>query len=195
MKTIIARRTAATALSAALLLGATGCGKIADKATEKIVEKGIEAGTGGKVDIDSKGGGFSIETDEGSMRFDADEGGFRMENDEGSYQAGSGMPEGWPSDVPLPPTFEPLTGHSFRDGESENLSVQGSVDADGDSVIAFYDDALSGWDEQNRSSMGDDDFRQLSASWIKGDRVISVVVFQDPEDGTTAMIGHVVGES
>lgn len=191
----ITRRFSGAALAGAVLFGAAGCGKIAEKASEKIVEKGIEAGTGGKVDIDSKGGGFSVETDEGSMRFDADEGGFRMESDDGSYQAGSGMPDDWPSDVPLPPGFEPLTGHTMKDGDTENLSVQGAVGGDGESVMAFYDDALSGWKEENRTSMGSDEYRQLSTHWSKGDRTISVMVFEDAEDGTTAIIGHVVGGS
>lgn len=195
MKTTIIRRSTTAVLAGTLLFTAAGCGKIAEKASEKIVEKGIEAGTGAKVDIDGKGGGLKIETDEGSMTFDADEGGFRMETEDGSYRAGAGMPDDWPDDIPLPPGFEVVSGHDSRDGENETVSVTGSVDGGPEEVMAFYTDGLSGWTEANRSTMGDDSFKQLSTTWENGDRTLMVMIFADADEGTRVMINHMVAMS
>lgn len=192
MKTMTIRRARTAALAGALLFTTAGCGKIAEKASEKIVEKGIEAGTGAKVDIDGKTGGLSVETDEGSLTFDGDEGGFRMETEDGSYRAGTEMPDDWPSDIPLPPGFEVISGHETRDGDNETVSVTGSADGTPDDLMSIYTDGLSGWSEANRSSMGDDSFQQLSTTWEKGDRTLMVMILSDAEEGTRVMVNHMV---
>lgn len=47
------------------------CGSLAEKATEQVLEKAIESGGDGNVelDLDAEGGSFSVQTDEGSMNF------------------------------------------------------------------------------------------------------------------------------
>lgn len=66
--------TATTALLAIVALGALGCGAIAERATERVLERAIESETGGSVDIDTSGdGSYRIETDEGTFAFGAGE--------------------------------------------------------------------------------------------------------------------------
>ena len=65
------KSVASVALAATLV---TGCSAIADKAGEKVAEKGMEAAGGGDVDIDSDGDGkVSIESDEGSLEIGGSE--------------------------------------------------------------------------------------------------------------------------
>lgn len=69
------RRSGGAALLVAVLaLASTACGAIADRATERVIERAIESETGGSVNIDRSGdGSFSVETDEGTFAFGAGE--------------------------------------------------------------------------------------------------------------------------
>lgn len=69
----------------ALIAGATGCGKLTEKATEKIVE---EASGCEDIDIDAGAGGASGTCD--GQQFD------------GSATGNASLPEGWPEDLAPP---------------------------------------------------------------------------------------------
>lgn len=174
-----------------LLLGATGCGKIAEKASEKVLEKGIEAGTGGKVNIDADGGKLSFENEEGSWSFDEDEG-IAVETEDGSFRSGMGMPDGWPDDVPLPPGFEPVTGHSMSEEDSTAVGVAGTVDASPEQVMGFYEDALSSWEQSGTSKMSEGDDAMHTASYEHAGRTFSVTAYRD-DDGTSVNMQHTAG--
>lgn len=185
-------RLSTALLAGALALGGVGCGKITEKATEKLVEKGIEAGTGGKVDIDSDGGKFEIRTEDGALSFDGDDGAFSMETEDGSFRSGSGMPDGWPGDIPLPPGFEAVAGHTADEGEGSFVGVAGAVDASPEQVMAFYADALSDWEETSTSTMGGGDDEMRTATYERGGRRFSISTYRD-EDRSSVNMQHADG--
>lgn len=92
-------------LVAAML--ASGCSAIAEKAGEKIAEKGIEAGGGGDAEIN----------------FDDDgDGSISMESSEGSFSMGGGeIPDGFPEEVPLPDGFEVESAMAIGSDEVEQI--------------------------------------------------------------------------
>lgn len=193
--TVPFHRAGFAAAAFALVLTTAGCGKIAEKAAEKATEKAIEAGTGGKVDIDGKNGSFKIETDEGSMTFDADEksGGMSIETKDGSFRSGSEIPDTWPGDVPLPPGMEVVSGHSMDADERKTSGVTGRVDASPEQVMAFFTDALSAWEQVSTASM-DGDHPTRHASWELDGRTLTIgAVHQDGD--TVVNLVHVEGRS
>ena len=99
------RNVALVVATAALLVGSAGCGKIADKASEQIAERIIEKQTGGKVDIQKDGEKIKIETDEGTIT------------------GGASIPDGWPSDIPLPKDLRVIGGSAIKDGDQTVYSV------------------------------------------------------------------------
>ncbi|MEE9414650.1 MAG: hypothetical protein V3V01_05145 [Acidimicrobiales bacterium] len=100
-----------TAIAGALLalLALSGCGKIVEAASERAIEAAIEAETGEDIDLDldfDDDGSFKIEADGETIEFDvgdetleitgSDDGG------ESNFTMGEGLPEDWPSSVPVP---------------------------------------------------------------------------------------------
>lgn len=115
-------------LVAAML--ASGCSAIADKAGEKIAEKGIEAGGGGDAEIN----------------FDDDgDGSISMESSEGSFSMGGGeIPDGFPEEVPLPDGFEVESAMAIGSDEVNQiytLSLKG--EGSGDDADALAEDLQS----------------------------------------------------
>jgi hypothetical protein len=116
---------------------AVGCGggdALGDAAAEQIAE--AAGGEGTDVDIDSETGEMKIETEEGT------------------FSSGTGeLPEGWPSDIPLPSdyTITASTSHTTDDGDSYN--VAGEVE-DGTATFDEVTAALvaDGWTELQKST-------------------------------------------
>ncbi|MEO6987775.1 MAG: hypothetical protein ABI239_03920 [Aquihabitans sp.] len=160
---------------ASLLLVATGCGKAADKLSEKATEKAIESAAGEGVDVDLDGdGNFAIETEDGSY----------------SAQVGK-VPASWPDDVPLPPDLTVVqSGTEMADAEGiTTTSVSFTTNATASAVAEFYTDALSDWtDTMNSTSSADSgDFSQLM--YEKGDRTV-VIIAASSEGETQVTINH-----
>lgn len=76
----------AATVTAVAALTLSGCGGIAEKAGETAMEKAIENGSSGDVDIDSDDGTVKVETEDGTT----------------SYGEDVDLPDDFPSDVPLP---------------------------------------------------------------------------------------------
>lgn len=165
----------AAAAIAALVTTGTGCGKIADKAAEKVTKKGIEKTiehkTGGKVDIDTDGdGGFSYQTKDGSK-----------------YQAGSNatLPGDWPKLLAIPKGFKIITSTTSKD-DRDSLSVV-TAHGKGDPAKLFdtykkrVEDA--GYEIANETSMGDDESGFMK-NFIAGNDQTSlhVSVSYDPDE-------------
>lgn len=99
----------------ALVAGTSGCGAIADKASEKATEKIAESATGCEdVDFDVEGGGASANCD--GRQFDA------------SATGQAALPDGWPEDLPAPDGTQIVTSGGATDGLGYLGLVPGTVD-------------------------------------------------------------------
>jgi len=193
MTSPISRRVLTAVLTGSVLIAAVGCGKISEKATEKLVEKGIEAGTGGKVDIDPDSGKFRFENEDGALDFDAEQGGMSFESDDGSFQTGAGMPDGWPEDIPLPSGFEVVSGHSMEEGDSRAVGIAGEADGTPEQIMDFYEDALSSWEQLRSSTSGGDGEDMRTAVYESGNRALTVNAYSD-EGGSSVSMQYSEGD-
>ncbi|WP_338747965.1 hypothetical protein [Janibacter alittae] len=146
----------------------TGCSTIADKAGEKVAEKGMEAAGGGDVDIDSDDDGkVTIESDEGSLEVGGDE-----------------LPAGFPDEVPLPDDFEVQASMSMGSDDDQSFTVHfSSPDAD---VKQTHDDLkaraeAAGFEILSTNSMGGDDFELRSFTMSNDDWNANVAVSADAD--------------
>jgi hypothetical protein len=110
-----------------LVLTTGGCRKIKEKIAEKAAEKALEKATGGKVDIDTSGGGKVT---------------FRDPKTGGTVQTGSGtkLPDDWPSDVPIYPGSTVFASASSPKQKYVHLQTKASPDA----IVTFYKGKLPG---------------------------------------------------
>lgn len=136
MNTTIKRAAAVAAgLSAAMTL--TGCGAIIEQATEEVVEQAVESETGGdvEIDFDSDDGSISVTGEDGEeFSIDIDEDGeasvMSSTDDEGNtfeMTTGSGVPEEWPDELPLP-GGDPGASTVFNENGKLTLTVNYEMD-------------------------------------------------------------------
>jgi hypothetical protein len=122
---------AAVAAAAALVLGACSSEDIAEKVAEEAVEQQLEAdGQSGDVDIDIDDGNVTIQGEDGEIQFDVDEenGLTVVSTPDGEMVVGSGeLPEGFPSDVPMPDGLTVTSGTSMTGPDGDMYLVSGSV--------------------------------------------------------------------
>ena len=166
--------------SALLVVSSTGCGKVADKATNKVSEKGlekvIEGQSGGKVDLDVKGGGFKVQTKDGSK-----------------VQSGSGssMPDDWPKVLALPKGFQIKMSTTTKDSGNPLQTVMASGNGDGAKIFATYKKNLesAGYEIESESSSeidSNNQMRQLTAG--RGASNATVMVTTDHSKGKANLI-------
>jgi len=143
-----------------------GCGK--KKSTEeKIAEKQIEAATGGDADVDisEKGAKMTLTTDEGTMKVSTGE------------QAS--IPKDFPEDIPIYKGAEVQTSLQIPGGFSIVMFSKDNVKTVASALKS--DIADNGWESMSAMEMGP----QTILSFKKGDRVLSVVVAKNEDDGNT----------
>lgn len=119
----------------ALLLPATGCQIIAEKAAEKVAEEAIEGSTGNQVDIE--GDKVNIQGEDGSTA---------------SVGEGAEVPADFPKDVPV---YEGTVLGAFSNDDSWTLQIETADDPQ--KVIAFYVKELDkeDWVKESQADMGD----------------------------------------
>lgn len=175
-----------------------GCGKAAEKVSEKAVEKAISVDGGdAKVDINSATGEVKVTgKDASGAEFKVTSGGegdsqsFSMtQTTEGggtvAIQSGEGtkIPADFPKDVPLYDGLAVL--QAMSDTASGMFNVTGGIAAAPDTVMAFYKEktAAQGWTET--MSMNAGDMQTLMCE--KDDRALSVMVSKDGEKSTLSV--------
>lgn len=136
------------------LVGGAGCGKITEKIAAKAVEKTIEVQTGGKVDIDAKGG---------SVKFKDEKTGAVAE-----WGASAKLPGDWPSDVPVYPGAKILAAMTANGGRS--LTLQ-SPDAP-DKIAEYYKSKLGTFKKESELDMG----AAKMVAFTSGKRTVGVTV-------------------
>lgn len=166
------------------------CGKAAEKAGEKMAEQALEDAGGGNVDI-GKDGQIKIETKDGTYESDG-QGNVRIETEDGTTTAGSGLPDGWPDDVPVPGDASVTYGSASPEGLMVTLQIKGSPADAFDELKA----ALDGWaveDEYSASGSGTD---MRSARFVDGERAVTVSIVSDGSgDGSTGTLMYTTGEA
>lgn len=180
----------ALAAAASLLVVATGCGKVAEKATEKVAEQAI--GDGADVDLDSDGN-VVVKSEDGNFEMSGEDGSFKMENEDGSFSSEAGkVPESWPDDVPLPSQFEVQAGSEMLDAGGETyVTVGGTTSVSVDELKTFYAEALSGWDEVSSSTSSMDGSTNVQLVYEKTNRTVTVM--SSEVEGTTQLnISHTI---
>ncbi len=94
------RRNLTIAAAAIAALTFSSCSSLVERATEKVVEEGIEqaieadSGEDVELDFNADDGTFRIETEDGSFSVDGDEGTFVLETEDGTFE-GSGDENGF----------------------------------------------------------------------------------------------------
>lgn len=117
-----------TILSGALSL--TGCEKMAEKATEKVLEEAIKADSDGEVDvdIDINDGEMVLKTDEGSISTKEDGDEVTIKSKDGNVTSVAGenvkLPDDFPKDIPLP---EGIELKMAMNGDNNMFIVMGEV--------------------------------------------------------------------
>lgn len=179
-------RTMAVAVTASLLLVATGCGKAADKMAQKAGEKMIESAAGEGVDVDlGKDGNMQVKTEDGSFSMSGEDGSFNMEMEDGSFSSQAGeIPSSWPDDLPLPSKIEVEMGTEMMDADGgATVMVSAITPVSVEELKAFYAEALSEWDETYSSSSSSDGMSYVQVGYAKNDR--SVMIMLSEVDGAS----------
>ncbi len=161
------------AMLGALALMGIGCNpfasmqqKIENKIGETVVEKMIEAGSGGKVDVDATGEGVT----------------FRDNKTGEAVTFGTGtLPAGFPEDLPTYPGGQIILANVAGAGKTATLSQ--TVEEDVDTVFAWYDSTLKadGYTTEGSATAG-----LTFRKYVKGDTQIVLTVYsQASDDGKT----------
>ena len=167
------RRPTLLVVAPAALLGLALVGSCSsDDVAEQLTEQAIESsgGEGADVEVDSETGQVDIETDDGSMSFGTAE-----------------LPEGWPSEIPLPDDYE-LTNAMVTGADGERSFIVGGS-FEGDAMATFESlteqFAQDGWTEVTKTDMSSSDGVNASASF-NGDTWQAILSVSELADaGTT----------
>ena len=162
---------------------------IAERVAEEAIEKAIEEESGEGVEIDLEEGEITIESDEGEMTISSDEESVDIKSDEGEATFGTGaeLPDGFPGNVPVYPDMEITTSWKSTENDKDNYSISGVTDDPGDDVFNWYKDKLSGWDIEGEFTMSGDDGKTSTLSAKDGVYVITIMVLETEDEGTTVV--------
>jgi hypothetical protein len=150
-----------------LVMAATSCS--GQDLAESIVENRIESESGEDVDIEFGDDGLSIQTEDGEFSLDIDQDGdgnvsvtgsdeegeftieaedgeMTIESEEGSstFSSSGDMPEGFPSDVPLPDDFNVQFSQVADTPEGQSFVLNGEVDGAPQPIMESYVAVLEG---------------------------------------------------
>ncbi len=189
-----------------LIVSATmvlGCGDASEKTAQEVVEKAIEAGTNGEVDIDiskdGESGSINIKGKDGETLSikadgaDGEGGSITLGGEDGAATMKFGdqakLPDDFPKDIPMYPGLKVLTVTSMPTEEAHIVMAQ-SADAL-DKVAAFYkkEAAAKGWKEEMTMNQGE----MHMLNYSKDGHALNVVVAKDDENGG-AMVNITTGK-
>jgi hypothetical protein len=150
-----------------IALALTGCGKsISQMASEKIAEKAIEAGTGGKAKVDVNNKGVKMETKDGNIETGDD----------------VKSPANFPSDVFV---IDGKIKAAIVDTASDNFSLTIETDKSMSNASVLYQDKLKadGWKitgtmnfGESASVIAEKDTRNISVMFTKSDTKTMVII-------------------
>lgn len=129
-----------------MTLAACGGGdEIGERAAEQAIENQLEEqGQSGDVDVDIDDGDINIDTPDGDINVDQDGGNVQIQGESGdvdiNFDEGGGvdLPDGFPSEVPLPDGLDIKSASSIDAPEGASYIINGAVDGDlGDATDAY----------------------------------------------------------
>lgn len=146
-------------LTAVAVVSVTATACSGEDFAEGIIERGIEAEGGGNVDIDLSEGEFRVETEDGVIEMDTDADGnmvIRESSEDGENLAVFGsaeLPDDWPSEVPLPASFQMDSASRMDTGLGVTFILGGTiVDSPFETLTAWVDGLLAnGYTEIGRA--------------------------------------------
>lgn len=160
MKTVRARIMTglALAVAAALLVGSVGCSN-AETVTEKAAETAIETQTGEEASVDVDGDTAEVKVGDVTTT------------------VGEGIPDSWPSDVPLPDDFKLGNSAAVTVMGATQTTVVGDTGASASDLVEFYKVSLTGWDNPRSNEWEDQSGHAVTSnSFTKDDRVLTVTI-------------------
>lgn len=162
------RRLAVAGALGALAVGGAACSSedVADRVAEGIAERGSDEDV--DFDIDSESGRVDVSTPDGDFSLGSDE-----------------LPDGFPSEVPLPDGLTVVTSMRMGEGDTTAFTVVGQVDRDAsavaDEVTGAFDD--EDWEETMRSTSSFGDTESTTAGYTNGDWTVSLSVTGGSDGG------------
>ncbi len=111
---------------------------IAEKVAEQVVEKSMEAGSGGQADVDIKDGQMTVKTDKGEVNV--------------STGDSAKIPDSFPKDVYVPDGATVMMAMELPEGHTVTLKVKGDPAALQESYIAKATE--KGWEKKSAMDMG-----------------------------------------
>ncbi len=163
-------------LLAGLLALAPACQKLAEKASEKMVESAFEKSNGGQaqVDLDSKSGTMKVESNDGKTQM--------------QYGENAALPADWPAWLEQYPGSKVMLASKKEEGDKTSCVATLSTTDTPDAVVKFYEEKASaqGLKGQNKLTMPDNGSME---SFIKDDQILTVTgVTGTGKDGNTISI-------
>lgn len=156
----------------ACLVGTTGCGKIREKIAQKAVEKAIETGSGGSVNIDDDKVTFGADKDRAL-----------------TVGRAAKLPDGWPSDVPSYPGATIVAAVS--DGTKARTAIFETTDSV-DQASAFYEQNLSAFKKEGEVDLGG--HKQMSFKDAAKKRTVMVAVGKSSKAASKTTVSLIVAD-
>ena len=161
-----------------VLFSISGCSSVGEKVGEKIGEKVIEeaAGSdGADVDVDLSEDGATIKTDEGEV----------------NIGTGAGLPDGFPSEVPINPDLQIVTSWKGTDDGKESFAVTALYKGSGDEIFNWYKDKLasSGWESTGEFTMDSEDEGKTSSLGASNSKYDLSITIAESEGEVNVVIG------
>ncbi|MCC7522565.1 hypothetical protein IT407_02070 [Candidatus Uhrbacteria bacterium] len=171
------RNTLASAMLASLALMGLGCNpfagvqeKINQKIGEAIVEKGMEAASGGKLDIDAEGGSFNVTDPKTGETI--------------SLGMGAKIPAGFPTDIPR---YEgSIASIASLSGDKKRAVLAVTVTGvDSDELAVWYEKAIlaNGFEKKTDTNVSEAFFSEYAKGNVK---MIMAIIGQRTDDGQNA---------
>ena len=153
----------------ALSLTVFGCASVAERSTEKAIEKQLEKESGGESKVDIDKGRVEIETEEGTTRIEAGE--------------GARLPDSFPKDIPVYSGAKLISAIT----QDEGGTVAFTVSAAFRDVSDYYRSELQKAGYKVEATMDLGEAVQFIATSADGKRQVSIQTAKD-KDGTSLVI-------
>ncbi len=189
---------------AALIPVTTGCGaiidKVAEKATEEVLEEVIEGDSGAEVEIDADSGQIIIKGEDGEViEFNADEENGTVEITDGDgetlFTTGDDIVDGWPSDYPVPSGLTVITSSKISDPDTGTTAYSIFFEGDGDidQILGDIESTLDGREPMSDITSTTDGDTFVSRTYDLGDDLIINILLTEDDgklSGSYSVIGY-----
>ncbi len=189
---------------ATLIPVTTGCGaivdKVAERATEEVLEEVIEGDSGASVEINADDGQLIITGEDGEViEFNADEDEGTVDitdgNGETLFTTGEDIVDGWPSAFPIPSGITVVTSTKIADPDTGTTAYSIFFEGNGDfdQVLAEFESSMDGREPSSDITQSSDGEKFTSRTYEIGDELIVNILLTQEDDGVAgsySIIGY-----